>query len=80
MSNLIVALTVATFASATSLANAADDKFEVADVDNNGELTFEEGVSVHSDWTEEAFAKLDTDGNGALSKQEYDAAMMKTDG
>ncbi len=80
MKKLLTALAVASLASVSSLAYAAEGDFAKADADANGELTFEEGVAVHSDWTQEAFNELDTDGNGSLSQAEYDAAMMKKDG
>lgn len=76
MRKFITALAVAALATASSLAFAAEGDFEAADSDGNGELTAEEGVAAHSEWTAESFAELDTDGNGSLSKAEYDAATM----
>lgn len=79
MKNYLAILAAAGFVFASSAAIAATGDFEKADANADGELTLEEGMTVHSDWTEDAFQALDTDANGTLSKQEYDAK-MKTGG
>lgn len=55
----------------------ADDHatFAKVDADADGQVTLEEGMKVHADWTEEAFKELDKDGSGALSQEEYEASM-----
>jgi len=80
MKNYLAVLSTAGFLFASTAAIAATGDFEKADANADGELTLEEGMVVHSDWTEDAFKALDTDANGTVSKQEYDAAKMKSGG
>lgn len=38
-------------------------------------ITFEEGIKLHSDWTEAAFKSLDTNTDGSLNELEYETAV-----
>lgn len=50
-------------------------KFGKVDANGDGQVTFEEGKAVHTDWTQDAFNGLDADQNGTLNEAEYKAAM-----
>jgi len=75
MNKTIAALISAGFLTASATAFAAEGNFEAADINSDGQLTMEELVQSDSGWTEAAFAEVDADGNGTISKEEYDAKM-----
>ncbi len=58
-----------------SLAAAKSD-FTKLDANHDGHLSMTEVKAANPDWTAAAFKKADKDGNGSLSQQEYDSAMM----
>lgn len=63
-------LTLALLAAATP-AFAQITTFAELDVDQNGELSFEELTVLVPELTVEQFAEADADANGALSEDEY---------
>jgi hypothetical protein len=58
--------------SSAALAQAATD-FASVDTDVNGSISLAEAQVAWPDLTEEAYTAADTDGNGELSAEEYDA-------
>ena len=58
--------------SSAAMAQAATD-FASVDTDANGGVSLTEAQVAWPDLTEEAFTAADTDGNGELSAEEYDA-------
>lgn len=58
--------------SGAAMAQAATD-FVSVDTDANGGVSLTEAQVAWPDLTEEAFTAADTDGNGELSAEEYDA-------
>lgn len=55
-----------------AMAQAATD-FASVDTDLNGTISLTEAQVAWPDLTEEGFTQADTDGNGELSAEEYDA-------
>lgn len=60
-----------------ALAQAATD-FVAVDTDMNGGVSLTEAQVAWPDLTEDAFTAADTDGNGELSTDEYDALVAAT--
>lgn len=58
--------------SGAAMAQAATD-FASVDTDLNGSVSLTEAQVAWPDLTEEAFTAADTDGNGELSAEEYEA-------
>ncbi|MGV3574542.1 MAG: hypothetical protein ACO1O4_05305 [Devosia sp.] len=58
--------------SGAAMAQAATD-FASVDTDANGGVSLAEAQVAWPDLTQEAFTGADTDGNGELSAEEYDA-------
>jgi Ca2+-binding EF-hand superfamily protein len=56
-----------------AIASAADD-FVKIDANKDGQVTTEELTAVGIGWSTEQFATADSDGNGTLSRAEYEAA------
>ena len=59
----------------SSAALAATGDFGKIDANGDGKLTLEEGMKLHPDWTASAFKALDTNADGSLNEQEYEAAV-----
>lgn len=72
MKKIILTSLFAVGLSTAAMAQAATD-FATVDADASGGVTFEEAVVAWPDLTQEAFTVADTDGNGELSAEEYDA-------
>ena len=53
---------------------AQEMSFAMVDGDANGFVTLEEATTAGWEWTEEQFAGVDTDADGALSEDEFLAA------
>ena len=66
---------IAAFVFATSASAAVD--FATIDVDDSGDLTYEEVTASLPDWTLEQFQALDLDGSNTLSQAEFAAAPMQ---
>lgn len=79
MKNPITAIALAAILTTSTAAIAASDDFAKIDANGDGMVTLEEGMTMHSDWTNDAFKSLDTDGNGSLSEDEYAAAASESD-
>ncbi|QQR39216.1 EF-hand domain-containing protein [Devosia rhizoryzae] len=60
--------------SGAAFAQAATD-FATVDADISGGVTFAEAQVAWPDLTQEAFTAADTDGNGELSVEEYNALL-----
>ena len=75
MKKTLAALLSAGLLSVSASALAAEGPFEAADTNSDGQLTMEELVATNSGWNETAFQEVDADGNGTISKTEYEAAM-----
>ena len=75
MKKLIIAASVAAFATAAFAAGEMD--FAKVDADGDGQVTMEEATAAGWDWNEEQFAAADTDGNGTLSAEEFAAAAQQ---
>ena len=75
MHKTLTALISAGLLSASATAFAAEGDFEAVDINSDGQLTMEELATTNSGWNEAAFKKVDTDGSGTISKQEFEAAM-----
>ena len=63
--------------SGAAMAQAATD-FASVDTDVNGGVSLAEVQVAWPDLTEEAFTAADTDGNGELSAEEYEAYLATT--
>ena len=63
--------------SGAAMAQAATD-FASVDTDVNGSVSLAEAQVAWPDLTEEAFTAADTDGNGELSAEEYEAYLATT--
>ena len=63
--------------SGVAMAQAATD-FASVDTDVNGGVSLAEAQVAWPDLTEEAFTAADTDGNGELSAEEYEAYLATT--
>ncbi|QYO76722.1 hypothetical protein [Devosia salina] len=63
--------------SGAAMAQAATD-FASVDTDVNGGVSLAEAQVAWPDLTEEAFTAADTDGNGELSAEEYEAYLATT--
>lgn len=63
--------------SGAAMAQAATD-FASVDTDVNGGVSLAEAQVAWPDLTEEAFTAADTDGNGELSAEEYEAYLAAT--
>ena len=79
MKNPITAIALAAILTTSTAAIAASDDFAKVDANADGMVTLEEGMAMHSDWTDDAFKALDIDGNGSLSAEEYAAAASDSD-
>ena len=75
MNKTLAALISAGFLTLSATAFAAEGDFDAVDVNSDGQLTMEELTQADNGWTETAFQQADADGNGTISKQEYEAAM-----
>ncbi|TDD25860.1 hypothetical protein E1287_36990 [Actinomadura sp. KC06] len=66
-----------------SIANAADAEFAVIDTDDDGRVdlaelqTFFENAGLAPDEARQAAADMDTDGNGSISREEYQRAWLR---
>lgn len=72
MKKIIVSSLVVLGLSTAAFAQAATDFISV-DADMSGGVSLSEAQLVWPDLTEEAFTAADTDANGELSAEEYDA-------
>ncbi len=79
MKHTISTIALAAILTTSTAAIAASDDFAKIDANSDGMVTIEEGMKMHSDWTEDAFKALDIDGNGSLSAEEYAAAASDSD-
>jgi hypothetical protein len=79
MRNPITAVAFAAILTSSTAAIAASDDFAKIDANSDGMVTLEEGMAMHSDWTDDAFKALDLDGNGSLNAEEYAAAASDSD-
>ena len=70
MKKFIATLAIATLTTAT---NAASLPFAQADANADGQVTMEEAKIALPDVEEALIVAADTDGNGALSEEEYTA-------
>ena len=59
----------------STAAVAATGDFSKIDANADGKITLEEGMKLHSDWTESSFKALDTNADGALNELEYETAV-----
>lgn len=75
MKRSLIALISGGMLALSSAAMAAEGDFDAVDADSDGQLTIQEVMAVDSGWTEAAFNEVDADGNGTISKTEYEAAM-----
>jgi hypothetical protein len=71
MKKLVLALAMIGF-SLPAFAQMTD--FASVDANADGEVTLEEAMAAGLTWTEEQFNAADTDGNGTLSAEEFNAA------
>jgi len=72
MQKIVLTTLFALGLSGAAMAQAATD-FVAVDTDLNGGVSLTEAQVAWPDLTEEAFTAADTDGNGELSAEEYDA-------
>lgn len=79
MKNSFTAVAIAAILTSSTAAIAASDDFTKVDTNKDGMITLEEGMKVHSNWTDDAFKALDLDGNGSLSAEEYIEAATDSD-
>jgi hypothetical protein len=74
MKKIILTSLFALGLSTAAMAQVATD-FVAVDTDASGAISYAEAVVAWPDLTEEAFATADTDGNGELSAEEYEALL-----
>ncbi|MDF1777198.1 MAG: hypothetical protein P1V21_07540 [Rhizobiaceae bacterium] len=78
MKKLLLALGISAFSIAAPMAAYAQAvDFSVADADGNGEVTMEELMEALPDVSADAAAEADTDEDGVLSQEEYDALVSQ---
>jgi len=73
MKKIIVSSLVVLGLSTAAFAQGAATDFATVDTDLNGGVSLTEAQVAWPDLTEEAFTAADTDANGELSAEEYDA-------
>lgn len=73
MKKIILSSLVVLGLSTAAFAQAAATDFATVDADTSGGVTLVEAQVAWPDLTEEAFTAADTDANGELSLEEYDA-------
>ncbi|WP_417772431.1 hypothetical protein [Stappia sp.] len=78
MKKTIIALAALTSFTGAALAQAPS--FAEIDVDQNGELSIAELATAMPNLTQEAFNTADADGNGSLSKAEFEVLTSNSGG
>lgn len=77
MKKLVLALVFAGMG--TLAAMAGEMNFDVVDADASGGVTIEEATAGGWEWTAEEFAAADTNSDGALDAEEFEAATVASD-
>ncbi|NNE24249.1 MAG: hypothetical protein HKN11_16745 [Rhizobiales bacterium] len=75
MKRILAVIASGAMLSVSASALAASSDFGKVDANADGKITFEEGVVVHTDWTDVKFKEVDTNADGSLTEMEYNAAI-----